>query len=293
MGRRLHDDFSVARRVFGEATAILGRDVAGLCFDGPAEALRRTANTQVAVFVVDVAALRVLIDHGIDPAAVAGHSVGEFAALHAAGAVEFAECVRLVAARGELMGSVSRPGAMAAVFGLDDDVVESVCAAARTEGPIVVALHNAPGLPVVSGSVTAVARFTELARESGAKRVAPLDVGSAFHSPLMEEVGGRWAALVDALALDVPRCPIALNATGAMSVDPDEIRRAVKEQLTSPVRWVDCITALADLGVTDVVEAGDSKTLAGLARRTDSRFSTHSMADANALDHLVEDRLTV
>lgn len=255
-----------AAEVFDLGSELLGRDLRRLCFRGPDRELIRTENTQVAVFACNAATLAALGERGCRPAAVAGHSVGELNALCAAAVLELADGFRLVAARGALMGRVRAPGAMAAVIGLDPDQVEQVCAGARVQGPVVAALFNGPANVVVSGATEAVTAAADLATAAGARKVTRLAVGSAFHSPLMAEVADEWRATVDGVRLRPPRLPLFLNVPGASVSAPDDVRAAIVEQLTAPVRWVEVVRAMATAGAQRLVECGDSKVLTALAR---------------------------
>lgn len=275
-----------AAPVWDAADALLDVDVRALCARGPAPVLVATENAQPVVTVCGAAALAVLRDAGLEPAVVAGHSVGEIAALHAAGVLDLAATLRLVTARAALMGAITTPGAMLAVLGLPVAAVEELAAEAAGPGePLVVGLENAPGHVVVSGAPAAVERCAALAPARGASRTAPLAVSGAFHSPLMAPAVAEWADVVAAQPFAAPRCPVVPNTTGRPTRDPDELRAALVDQLTGRVRWAATTAALGALGVR-CVEAGDSKALTGLARAAEPPLPCVSMSDPTALRRL-------
>ncbi|MGN9836979.1 ACP S-malonyltransferase [Nonomuraea sp. H19] len=255
-----------AAAALAEAGAVLGRDLATLCAQGPQAALISTENAQPAVTACNLAALAALRAAGLEPDVVAGHSVGELSALHAAGVLDFAATLRLVEARGRLMARVRRAGVMSAVLGLTPAEAGDLAGFADPGGSLVVAIENGPDHVVVSGPPDAVDRFGTLARARGARKITPLSVSHAFHSPLMSEVAGEWAERVAGERLLPPRCPVLLNVTGMPAIDPEEIRRGLTAQLTGRVLWAGVLSAAARMGVRDCVEVGDSKALTGLAR---------------------------
>ncbi len=270
MGKDLAKAFPAARAVFDAADEALGFSLSEVCFEGPEEDLIKTKNTQPAILTHSVAALRVLEEMGRSPVAAAGHSLGEYSAYVAAGSLDFADAVRLVRTRGDLMyaSGLERPGAMAAILGLEGDRVESVCADV-TEGIVVAANLNSPGQVVISGEPVAVEAAMTAAKAAGAKRAVPLPVSGAFHSPLMESA---YVGLREALA-GVPIRPAAIpvmaNASATAVTDPEAIRESLARQLTSAVRWEDCMRSLlADPG-PPFVEVGPGKVLKGLLRAID------------------------
>ncbi len=299
MGRWMERSSPAASEVFDVATEVLGRDVRALCFSGPARALTLTQHAQVAVFTTNAAAAALLEAEGFDARLALGHSVGELNALVAAGALTLEDGLRLVALRGELMGRIRAPGTMSAVLGLDPDVVRGLCARATDEGRandpptpaaersvVVPALLNGPQNVVVSGDVAAVERCEALAAEAGARKVTRLVVSSAFHSPLMAEAVAEWSAVVAAAPLREPRLPLVLNTTGAVAAGVDDVRRALVDQLTGPVRWVESVHAAVAAGAGTLVEAGDSKVLSALARVIDPDVATMTMHDPKMLRRL-------
>ena len=269
MAKDLCDAFASARACFDEADEILGFSLSRLCFSGPEEDLRQTATTQPAVFAHSLAAWQVLVEAGLEPMCTAGHSLGEYSALVAAGALEFRPALELVKRRGELMqqagGQMS--GTMAAILGLDDDKVEHVCRQAADRGVVVPANFNAPGQVVISGEVAAVEAAGKLASEAGAKRVIELAVSGAFHSPLMAPVAAEMKGLLEAAPIKRPRLPVVCNVTARATDEPEEVRRCLIEQITQPVRWSESVLHMHQMGVQRAVEVGPGKVLKGMVRR--------------------------
>jgi [acyl-carrier-protein] S-malonyltransferase len=280
MGRDLFEAFAEAREIFEQANELLEFDLLSLMFgraDEPVSeererALRQTDVAQPALFVHSLASWTLLKQSGRSPDMVAGHSLGEYSALAAAGAVSFEDGLAIASLRGRLMARAGerKPGTMAALLGLDADQVERVCREAEeTTGMIVRGANfNAPGQIVISGDIAAVEAAMELAKESGARRVVGLPVSGAFHSPLMAEALAGLSEALGHLEISSPDCPVYLNATGEATMDPEEIRARLAEQLLSPVRWTDILLAMRDAGATDYVEVGPGKILSGLVRRT-------------------------
>jgi [acyl-carrier-protein] S-malonyltransferase len=289
MGRALTEAFGVARETFAEADDVLGVPLSRLAFEGPPEELIETRNAQPALLAHGTAVARVLAQRGVEPAAAAGHSLGEFTALIAAGALTFADGLRLVRRRGELMWDAgrSRPGAMAAVLGLDDEEVEALCREASQEpgsDVVVPANFNAPGQVVISGDAAAVARAGALARERKAKRVVPLVVSGAFHSPLMEPVAAAFGAALDDVEIQPARIPVVSNVASVPFRGPADTRRLLKSQLTSPVRWHASTTRLIALGHADLIECGPGRVLSSLARRMAGVRSARSIGEPQDLE---------
>jgi len=287
MGQDLTTTFSVARAVFDEADSVLGMGLSQLCFDGPAERLNDTVNTQPAILATSIAALRVLEERGMDsPAYVAGHSMGEFSALVAAGALSFEDGLRLVRERGRLMKQAGEqnPGGMAAVLGLEREPLEALCTAVRKQSGeyVGIANDNCPGQIVVSGKLVALERAMELAKEQGARKVVRLVVSIAAHSPLMAEAAAEFRCLLDATPFHEPAIPLVANATAHPPTDPDDIRDALGRQLTSPVRWTESVRWMIEQGVTRFVEVGPKEVLTGLMRRIDRTMERLTTAQAMA-----------
>ncbi|WP_062432628.1 ACP S-malonyltransferase [Herbidospora daliensis] len=274
----------VARAVLDEVDDLLARPISPLCVRGPLDRLVATEHAQIAVTACNLAALAVLREEGYEPGVVAGHSVGELTALHAAGVLGLADTVRLVETRSRLMSQVGETGGMRAVMGLPVERVEELAALAAAPGePLVVGLENAPGHVVVSGSAAALDRLTGLAAD--ATKIVSLAVGNAFHSPLMAAAVPGWAEAVRAAPMSAPRVPVVPNVTGRPTEDLDALRDALIAQLTGRVRWTDTVTVVDALG--PAVEVGDSKVLAGLSRRAGARCL--SMADPGTLRRLARE----
>lgn len=286
MGRKMLERSSAARRVFEEASDAIGVDLARLCLEGPAETLTATENAQPAIVTVSAACLAELEERGLAPPVVAGHSVGEFSALVAARCLPLAAAVRAVRKRGQLMASVRAPGGMLAVMGLDGARVAELCREAARDGVVVVAIHNSPQQFVLSGDLGALERFKDVATSAGAKECVMLEVSHAFHSPLMGQIHEEWRAVVASLQLRMPRCPVFLNTTAKTVKTLVCIRQSLLVQITAPILWMQCVQGLVELGVTRVLEVGDSKVVSSLARRTVPTLQTLTFQEPAVLNQL-------
>ena len=275
MGKDLYESSDKARMRFEEANEILGFDIASIMFEGTDEELKQTAVTQPAIFLHSVILAECL---GADfaPEMVAGHSLGEFSALVAAGSLSFADGLRLVSARANAMQKACelQPSTMAAVLGLENEVVERICS--ETEGIVVAANYNCPGQLVISGEVPAVESACAALTEAGARRALMLPVGGAFHSPLMEPAREKLAQAIEAAAIEAPRCPIYQNVSAEPTTDPGVIRAQLVAQLTAPVRWTQTMQAMIADGAASVTEVGPGKVLQGLFKKVDRAFPTSS-----------------
>ncbi len=272
MGRDLFEDYSSARRLFQEADERLGFGLSRLCFEGPEEQLRQTVNAQPALLVTSLAAWAALGDEAGAPiaaAAFAGHSLGEYTALVAAGVLDFATALKLVRERGRLMQAAAEatPGGMMAVLGLADEAVEEVCRAVGSGGTVVVANYNAPGQIVISGEPSALEQAGVLAKGRGARRVVPLAVSGAFHSPLMAGASDGLRPRLESSSFRPSSDRIFSNVTGLCYASDAAIPGLLVQQVTSPVRWVSCVQGMADTGVDRVAEVGPGTVLAGLVKR--------------------------
>jgi len=267
MGKDLFEAHPGARHIFEHADEILGLRLSRVCFEGPEEELKQTKNTQPAIFVHSIAVVSVLRTG--KAAMAAGHSLGEYSALVYAGALSFEDGLRLVRLRGELMhqAGIDRPGTMAAVVGLDAGAVEKVCKDAEREGVVRPANFNSPGQIVISGSVQGVRKAMQLAKEAGAKLAKELPVSGAFHSPLMEPARAGLKAALESVEISDAELPVYANVTGQAVTRAEEIRRLLFEQLTSPVRWEETITAMVAGGASRFVEIGPGKVLQNLVKR--------------------------
>ena len=290
MGRELADNHPAARSVFDEADRALGFSVSDLCFNGSEEALKLTANTQPAILTVSVAAYRVLAENGVEPAFVAGHSLGEFSALVAAGGLEFADAVRLVRRRGEYMQSAvpEGVGAMAAILGLAPAQVAGICRQAA-DGQVVAAANlNSPEQTVISGHAEAVKRAVELASAGGAKRAVILPVSAPFHSSLMKPAALKLETDLRATTFRPLRVPLVNNADAELTTSGDEARESLIRQVTLPVRWEESVRELIDQGVNTFVEVGPGRVLTGLLRQIDRSIHVFNVEDEKSLRSTLE-----
>jgi [acyl-carrier-protein] S-malonyltransferase len=279
-------DRAEVRATFSEASDALGQDLWALVTDGPAELLNQTVNTQPAMLAADIAAWRVWqTAGGTAPALLAGHSLGEYAALVAAGALGFADAVKLVRLRAEAMQAAvpEGVGAMAAILGLDDDAVRAVCAGAAA-GEVVEAVNlNSPGQVVIAGNKAAVERAMVLAKEKGAKRALPLPVSVPSHSSLMLPAAEKLLAHLQGVTIVAPNIPVLHNTDVQSHSEPAAIRAALAKQLHTPVRWVETVQALKTAGIERVIECGPGKVLAGLNKRIDDSLPAVAMVDEASL----------
>jgi [acyl-carrier-protein] S-malonyltransferase len=271
MGKELADAFPEARAVFDQVDAALGEKLSTLCFEGPDEQLKLTANTQPSILTVSAAAAAVLAKAGVVPDFVAGHSLGEYSALVAAGAIPAADAAKAVRARGTFMQEAvpQGQGAMSAVLGLAPAKVKEICdaVAAETGGVVSPANYNDPAQTVIAGSVAAVEAAGVKLKAAGAKRVLPLPVSAPFHCALMAPVKARLEPVLRAAAWKAPAMPVVTNVEAKPNGDAARIVPLLVEQVTAPVRWIECVEELVRLGVTRVVEVGPGKVLSGLVKR--------------------------
>jgi [acyl-carrier-protein] S-malonyltransferase len=287
MGADLYQRVEAARVLFGKANEVLGFDLARLCFEGPEEELRQTLNTQPALYVTSCAALEALRSRkDFQPFAVAGHSVGEYAALYAAGATDFETGLRLIRRRAELMQEAAdrQPGTMAAVLGLEPDVVREVCEATRPAGIVAVANYNCPGQIVISGELAAVERASDLAKERGAKRVLPLTVSGAFHSPLMVSAGDALYPALREAVFKQAQVPVVVNVTAEYNKSGSDFAPFLTMQVSGSVRWEESMRLLLADGVTRFIELGSGDVLAGLLKRIDKAARVVSVQDVATLE---------
>ena len=274
--------------VVAEASAAIGRDVARLLVDAPMEELTRTANAQLATFVQSLVVLDAVERVGLSPAACTGHSLGEYSALVAAGAMPFGDGAALVVARGDAMAHAGEdaPGTMAALIGISDDDAEAACH--RAEGEVWVANYNAPGQVVIAGTTDAVATASEVARELGARKVLPLPVSGAFHTPLMAAARPALRKALGDVVFSAPEVPVVANVDARVHSDPSEWPGLLSAQLCGPVRWRQTIETLSGLGATTFVEIGPGGVLTGLVRRSAPEAQALSVAKPDDLDSLLD-----
>jgi [acyl-carrier-protein] S-malonyltransferase len=286
MGRELGE----ASPRWDAASAALGFDLRRLCFEGPEADLALTANTQPAILAASIVALDALAAAGVSCDFVAGHSLGEYSALVAAGALEFADAVRTVRARGQFMQEAVPPGegAMAAVLGLDRALVTQACEEAKDAGVVQVANLNAPGQTVIAGAAAAVKRAVELAKAKGAKRALPLPVSAPFHSSLMAPAAARLEAVLRTVRIRDLRVPLVANVDADLLTDGARVVDTLVRQVTAPVRWEEVVTRLVKEGTGTFVEVGPGKVLSGLIRRIAPEVRVLNVEDRSSLHTTVE-----
>lgn len=296
MGADLVKAFPEAEATFALADDLLGFPLSRLCFDGPAEELTDTYNTQPALYVMGIALLRVLnatLEDELHPAFVAGHSLGELTALTAAGALSFPDGLRLVRERGRLMEEATQrsPGAMAAILGLDAAQVRALCteASARTGQPLVLANDNCPGQLVISGDRPTLEIALSLASERGARRVVPLAVTVASHSPLMASITGDFQAAIDKTPFSSPTIPVIGNVNAAPLPTEDDIRAELGAQLVSTVRWTEAVQYMQQHGITTFIELGPKDVLSGLIKRIDRTTTRLALNSATSVKAFLAD----
>lgn len=295
MGKELAGAFACAREVFEEIDDALDQDLSKLMFEGPDDELILTENAQPAIMAVSMAVMRSLsteggFELGARAAFVAGHSLGEYSALAAAGCFSLADTARLLKIRGRAMQEAVPvgEGAMAALMGLELDVVSAIAAEASSEGACAVANDNAPGQVVVSGAAAAVERAMEIAKEKGAKRAIPLPVSAPFHCSLMAPAADAMAEALADVTMTPVTVPVIANITAAPVIAPPEIRRLLVEQVTGMVRWRECVLTMRAEGVDTLVEIGAGKVLAGLARRIDKDLEAVSLGTPETLEEFLK-----
>jgi len=287
MGKELHDAYPAARRVFEEASEALSHDVAALCFRGTEEELRMTENTQPAIFTVSVAAFRVLAaETGVRPVCAAGHSLGEYSALVAAGALPLREAVRILRSRGRYMQEAVPvgEGAMAAIIGLSPDQVEEACRTGAALGVVSPANFNGGGQIVISGAAKAVAAACEAAKAAGAKRALPLPVSAPFHCALMRPAADRLAPELRAVPQGPFAFPVVANVTAARYGAGDAVAEVLIRQITAPVRWEESVRAMRAAGADSFLEVGPGKVLSGLVRRIEKDAASTGFCGPSDLD---------
>lgn len=280
MGKDLYDNNPIAKELFDKADEILGFSITNIMFNGTDEELKETKVTQPAVFLHSVASALCLGDD-FCPAMVAGHSLGEFSALVAAGALSFEDGLRLVSARAMAMQKAceATPGTMAAVIGLPDETIEGICNEVSESGETVVAAnYNCPGQLVISGTIEGINAACEKLKAAGAKRALPLKVGGAFHSPLMRPAKDELEKAIEATEFKAPRCPVYQNVDGKAYTDPTEIKANLISQLTSSVRWTESVNNMISAGANDFTECGPGKALQGMIGRINKNVSAHGIA---------------
>lgn len=291
MGKDLVDNFKVAREIFEEANDALGFDLASMCFDGPEEDLKLTANTQPAILTTSIAALKVVArETDLTPSYAAGHSLGEYSALVCAEAISFADAVRTVRQRGAFMQEAVPVGvgSMAAIIGLESEEIESVCDAAAEGEVVSPANYNSPGQVVIAGHTSAVERAITLAKEKGAKRAMPLPVSAPFHCSLMIPAGERLSEVLADIEFLPMSLPVVSNVEAVPNSSHERLPSLLVNQVSAPVLWDASISKMVAEGVSRFVEIGPGKVLSGLVKRIERSATTGNVEDCVSLDKLVK-----
>jgi len=288
MGKEFFENFSVAKQIFQEADDALHFSISGLCFKGPEDALKLTENTQPAILTTSVAALRVLeAEKGIIPQFTAGHSLGEYSALVASGALSFSEAVKTVRLRGKFMQEAVPvgEGAMAAVLGMEREQIEELCEACSSGEVLAPANFNCPGQIVIAGHSKAVERAIERIKQKGKKAVL-LPVSAPFHSPLMKPAGERLEKALEQVSLNDLKFPVVTNVEAEVNTSKDRVKGLLVAQVSSPVRWEESMRKMIEKGVEQVLEIGPGKVLSGLMKRIDNRIETKNLEDVQTLNKI-------
>lgn len=291
MGKDFYDHYEVAKKLFKEADEALGYSIKDMCFEGPAEDLQLTANTQPAILTMSVIAAAVLKENGVEPDIAGGHSLGEYAALVAAGVLSFGDAVALVHKRGQYMQEAVPvgEGGMAAIIGLDDEVISDACEKASKEAGAVQPVNfNCPGQTVIAGTMAGVEAAAKALKDAGAKRAVVLPVSAPFHSTLMKPAAEKLAAELEHVAIQDAKIPVVSNYTGKLESKADEIKANLVAQADHPVHWVDCVKTMQSFGADVFVEAGPGRTLAGFNRRIDRSIKSLNVGDLASLQKTLD-----
>lgn len=287
MGLELYEKYRSCRDLFERAGDVLGIDMAALCFNGPEEELKKTVNAQPAILTVSIACLTVLREKGIKPDVAAGHSLGEYSALVAAGSIEFEDAVRLVRLRGQLMQETVPlgEGGMVAVLGMETAAVEEICASMSGGEGVVEAVNlNCPGQVVIAGDRESLERASQLLKQKGARKCLPLSVSAPFHSSMMKPSGEKLAASLDEVKVRDPEIPVLSNVTAGYHSTGDEIKELLVKQVYSPVRWEECVWLMIRDGFGPFVEVGPGRVLSGLVRKINKDVAVLNVEDVASLE---------
>jgi len=285
MGRSLYDEVS---ELYNKAAQILGIDIGKICFEGPENLLKESKNAQPAILLHSIACLKIIEKRGRAPVCVGGHSLGEYSALVAAKVLSFEDAIHLVRFRGELMSmsGEQKSGAMAAIIGLEEWVVEKIVNGMQREGVVVLANYNSPQQQVISGEPKMVEMASSIASEKGARRVIPLKVSGAFHSPLMKDAFEKFRRVLWKTEFRKPQIPVGLNVTGKLTTSIEEIRNGLEGQITSPVRWIEEVNSMIDFGVDTFIELGPGRVLSGLIKKINPEVRVFNFGEIRDLDRL-------
>lgn len=290
MGKELFDRYESAKRLFEEADDALGYSISKMCFEGPADDLKLTANTQPAILTVSVIAAKILEENGVVPEVAGGHSLGEYSALVSAGVLDFADAVRLVHHRGQYMQEAVPvgEGAMAAVLGLERDLIVKICDEASKLSPVQAVNFNCPGQTVIAGATAGVEAAVKALSEAGAKKSVILPVSAPFHSTLMKPAAEKLAAELDKVTIRDAKFPVVSNYTGELETKADEIKENLVKQADHPVKWEDCVAAMTAFGATHFIEAGPGKTLCGFNKRIDRTLKNMNVENVESLQKTLD-----
>ena len=291
MVKDLYENYAVVKELFEEADDALGFSLTKLIFEGPDEDLMQTSNTQPAILTASTACCRVLAQEGVTPDIVAGHSLGEYSALVAAGSLSFADAVRTVRLRGQFLQEAVPlgEGGMAAILGLDDEKIKAICADISAQGGVVQAVNfNCPGQTVIAGAAKAVEAAVEALKAAGAKRAVLLHVSAPFHSSLMEPAAKRLAEVLDSITIHDAAIPVVANVNAKMETAAAEIKEALVKQAASPVLWIDCTHTMQAFGAETFVEVGPGKTICGFNRKIDRKIHSENVEDIPSLQKTLE-----
>jgi len=287
MGKDLYESCDAARKVFDRFDEILGKNISKLCFEGPEEELKKTQNTQPAILATSIAALEVLRSKSdIKPDFVAGHSLGEYGALYTANVISLDDAIRLIGKRGELMAS-AKSGSMSAILGLDESKIKELLKEASSSGTVTVANYNTPDQTVITGEENAVLKANELCSAAGAKRVVPLAVSGAFHSPLMKEASESYSEFVSNVQINDAEIPVVTNVDAKLTTDRNEFKTKMVEQIYSSVYWTQTIQYLVDQGVDTFIEIGPGKVLAGMNKKIAKEAKTFNICDSQSIENVI------
>lgn len=291
MGKDFCEKYEVAKKLFKQADEALGYSIKAMCFEGPAEDLQLTANTQPAILTMSVIANEILREHGIQPDVVGGHSLGEYSALVAADVLDFQDAVLLVHKRGQFMQEAVPvgQGGMAAIIGLADDVIVDACArASESAGGVQAVNFNCPGQTVIAGTTKGVEVAVELLKEKGAKKAVILPVSAPFHSTLMKPAAEKLAVELEKVMIRDAKIPVVSNFTGKLETKAEEIKENLVAQADHPVKWIDCVQAMKEFGADTFVEAGPGKTLCGFNRRIDKTLTSMNVENLESLQKTLD-----
>lgn len=290
MGKDFYDKFDTAKKLFDEADDALDYSIKKMCFEGSEDDLKLTANTQPAILIVSVIAAELLKAEGITPNIAGGHSLGEYSALVAAGSLKFSDAVKLVHKRGQFMQEAVPvgEGSMAAIIGLDDEIIIDACKKASEVGEVQAVNFNCPGQTVIAGTVKGVDAAVEILKAAGAKKAVVLPVSAPFHSTLMKPAAEKLSDELDKVEIKNAAFPVAANFTGELETDAEKIKSNLVYQADNPVKWIDCVNSMKNFGAEIFVECGPGKTLCGFNRRIDKQIKSLNVENLESLAKTIE-----